>query len=363
MSATWEVDMQRRCYNACAGDTPVVNLTLREDYDSIVERCQRHIETFFPPRSLAHVETPFSRPDRQHIDALKSIPQAAQGTAEWFAARDGYVTASSAHKVFGSPSKYIDLLREKVCGTNCGTHNAKYVREDTPIDWGKKYEPASVMYYQSKYNTKLHDYGCIPHKTYPFLAASPDGINDDESSPLYGRMVEVKNIVNRNITGIPKEEYWIQMQMQMEVCDIDCCDFLESRYVEHEPEEFARAYSQTPSNLAFGSIAVFFRMGELMYVYSPLGMAVDEQMRWCEEQCVSQELQWYKNIHYELTEVSCVTVTRNHQWFEASLTKLRSFWEDVQSVRAMISPAKEIDDRKLSIKKTRAKPDRCFQPT
>ena len=31
------------------------------------------------------------------------------------------------------------------------------------------------------------------------------GINVDKKSPLFGRMLEIKNIVNREITGIPKK--------------------------------------------------------------------------------------------------------------------------------------------------------------
>ena len=34
------------------------------------------------------------------------------------------------------------------------------------------------------------------------------------------------------LDGIPKKEYWIQMQLQMEVCDLDECDFLETRFIE-----------------------------------------------------------------------------------------------------------------------------------
>ena len=50
-------------------------------------------------------------------------------------------------------------------------------------------------------------------------------------------MLEIKNIVNREITGIPKKEYWVQMQMQMEVCAIyEECDFLETRFKEYENE-------------------------------------------------------------------------------------------------------------------------------
>ena len=40
------------------------------------------------------------------------------------------------------------------------------------------------------YETKVEDFGCIQ-----CLGASPDGINTETNSNLYGRMVEIKNIV------------------------------------------------------------------------------------------------------------------------------------------------------------------------
>ena len=50
-------------------------------------------------------------------------------------------------------------------------------------------------------------------------------------------MLEIKNPTTRKISGIPKKEYWIQMQIQMEVWDLDECDFLETVYKEYESEE------------------------------------------------------------------------------------------------------------------------------
>jgi hypothetical protein len=43
--------------------------------------------------------------------------------------------------------------------------------------------------------------------------------------------------VNREITGIPLEAYWIQMQVQMEVCDLDECDFFETQFKEFDTSE------------------------------------------------------------------------------------------------------------------------------
>ena len=73
--------------------------------------------------------------------------------------------------------------------------------------------------------------------SYSFIGASPDGINSNISNPRFGRMLEIKNIVNREINGIPKLEYWIQMQLQMETCDLNECDFLETKFIEYENED------------------------------------------------------------------------------------------------------------------------------
>ena len=53
------------------------------------------------------------------------------------------------------------------------------------------------MQYEFDFNTKVGEFGCIKHKDYSFLRASPDGINIKEDSPLYGRLVEVKNPVSK----------------------------------------------------------------------------------------------------------------------------------------------------------------------
>ena len=50
--------------------------------------------------------------------------------------------------------------------------------------------------------------------------------NSSGLNSQYGRMLKSKTL-SIGITGIP-EEYWIQMQIQMETCDLSCCDFLET---------------------------------------------------------------------------------------------------------------------------------------
>ena len=175
---------------------------------------------------------------QDRLNHLKNIPQPDQRTPEWYKFRHNYVTASSAWKAFLSSSSQNQLIYDK-----CQPYNSDKSRSggnlDSPMQWGIRYEPVSIQWYETEYKTKIDDFGCLPHSHISCLAASPDGINTDPNSSRFGRMLEVKNIVNREINGNPKLEYWIQMQLQMEVCGLNECDFLETRFKEYEGlEEF-----------------------------------------------------------------------------------------------------------------------------
>ena len=88
-------------------------------------------------------------------------------------------------------------------------------------EWGTKFEDVAVKLYELRNNTIVREFSLIPHSNYTFLGASPDGIT------IQGIMLEIKCPYKRKITGIPPHHYWIQMQIQLEVCDLDYCDFLE----------------------------------------------------------------------------------------------------------------------------------------
>ena len=47
---------------------------------------------------------------------------------------------------------------------------------NSPLHWGVKYEPITIMIYEEMYRTKVGEFGCIPHPDYSFIGASPDGI-------------------------------------------------------------------------------------------------------------------------------------------------------------------------------------------
>jgi hypothetical protein len=103
------------------------------------------------------------------------------------------------------------------------------------------------MIYEHLTGAKLDFFGCIVHSEYGFIGASPDGIVVNPESALFGRLVEIKNIYNREMDGTPSEAYWTQMQIQMQCCDLEACDFVETRFKEYESaEEFWAPRGQSP---------------------------------------------------------------------------------------------------------------------
>lgn len=200
------------------------------------------------------------------IEYLRTRPQPPQRTDAWYKFRHNLITASNAYKAFESQSSINQLIYEKCQPLKTAeTDSFSYVNVKSPFHWGQKYEPVSVLLYEEIFKTKVEDFGCIQHDKYSCIGASPDGINVDPSSPLYGRMLEIKNVVSREITGIPKKEYAIQMQLQMEVCNLDECDFLETKFVEYGSE--SEFYNDVSDTKAKGLLYILFEsQNHFMYI-------------------------------------------------------------------------------------------------
>jgi hypothetical protein len=127
-------------------------------------------------------------------------------------------------------------------------------------------------------------------------------------------------------------EYWIQMQVQMEVCDLHECDFLETRFVEYPDEAaYAAAYVNEPE-VTKGLIMLFMKDGHPVYEYAPLDATnlVDWQEEMMEK---NKAMTWSKNIYWRLDQLSCVLVLRNKLWFKAAIPYLEEIWGIIQKER------------------------------
>ena len=337
---------------------------MENQLEEIITNClEEYFDTIIPPRSYPTtciLHAPNVAETTKKIEYLKSIPQDEQRTAGWYIFRNKLITASAAWKVFKSESCINQLIYEKC--KPLGIHLASplndmddiddieikkekiivektFVNTNSPLHWGQKYEKLSVMVYESRNNTKGGEFGCIKHPKYDFLGASPDGINVDPASPLYGRMLEIKNVFNREITGIPIEEYWIQTQLQMQVCDCDECDFLETCFKEYEDEAAFLHDSCSDNDAEFyltsaktvkGVIAYFMKDGKPFYEYAPLYLTRTEYDKWCEEIIDNNAgITWLKNIYWYLNQYSCVLIRKNDVWFESAIKKIENVWNTI----------------------------------
>jgi len=278
---------------------------------------------------------------RDKIIKLKGKPQPTQRTKEWYEFRHNLITASNAYKAFESQCTVNQLIYEKCKPLNINNDPEEYkvVNTYTTLHWGQKYEPLSVMFYEYLYNTKVEDFGCIQHEYYKFLGASPDGINIDENSDKYGKMLEIKNIVNREINGIPKKEYWVQMQLQMEVCDLEECDFLETKFIEYSDSESYYSDTLTPTDKKGTIIHFLTPDGKPYYVYKPLTLTNNEDIIVWEEKNIElyqsdkYNYVFIKYIYWKLEILSCVLVLRNKTWFENNIKSIAQVWKIIENER------------------------------
>lgn len=262
---------------------------------------------------------------------LDQCPVQVQRSAEWYEVRHNLFSASNLWKLFGTPSQYNSLIYEK-----CKDVKKLEYEGDVMIpgarNWGIKYEPVSVMVYEHKFNTTVNtNYGCIPHKTLP-IGASPDGINIKPDHEKYGRMLEIKNIYNREMNGISSKEYWTQMQIQMEVCQLQYCDFLETRFKEYSYEEFKNDVEHE-----YKGVILFFIPRETglpsKFVYVPLFTANIEQYIETQKEKMNG-LILYETLYYYLDDIQMSLVERNEYWFSLTIDKIKESWNIVLKERS-----------------------------
>ena len=331
-----------------------------DDYDEVYEIVENLLDVYLdfskiPRRSLPY-QCIFEEANKnidemsKQIDALKQLPQPKQKTKEWYEFRYNLITASNIWKALSSESQRNSLIYEKCKPFNAFISNNSMTNTESAFHWGIKYEPLTIMVYEHMYQTKIDDFGCIKHPEYDFIGASPDGINIDPSNKeRFGRMLEIKNIVNREISGIPKEDYWVQTQVQMETCDLNECDFVETRFKEYVSEE--DFYSDTERE--YKGLILYFvvnttnmstqeisenltNVNAPVYKYMPVDVSCDKETieEWVQNEKINNpELTLFKRNYWYLDEISCVLIQRNKYWFEAALHLMRDTWQTILKER------------------------------
>ena len=282
------------------------------------------------------VNSPNNKKVNKLLTKYMSTPQLEQRSKEWFEFRRSGLSASDIWKAVDSQSMQNSLIYSK-----CKPMNMKLSKSTnitTAFHNGHLFEPLSIMHYEFDFNTIVGEFGCMAHKDYKYLLASPDGINIKEGNERYGRMVEVKNPTTRELTGIPKKEYWIQMQLQMEVWDFEECDFLETVFKQYDTfEEYLAdgdSVTRTANNKRKGIIIRFYDGEQPIYKYPPVDISKEEFNSWYDKTLdESTNLEFVCKIYWYLHDYSCVLVPRNKKWFNHVQPKLKSIWNTIEKER------------------------------
>ena len=148
---------------------------------------------------------------------------AIQGSPEWHAARAGKIKGSvcAAYEGKHKYMKPADLVRQEVRALSGAASEFTMV---PAVAHGSNMEEHARVFLEKLQGYTVEETGLVVHPKYDFLAASPDGlVNLDgccEFKCPYPKYTKTPYSV------YDKPMYLMQVYMQMEVLDVDWCDFL-----------------------------------------------------------------------------------------------------------------------------------------
>jgi len=301
----------------------------------------------------------------EKVEKLKKLVLPEQRSKEWFEMRETMVTASSLADTLGKGhfKTREALLIEK-------TSKDPPKRFGNAItEWGVKYEQVATTFYEELNNLKIIEFGLIPHPELKVFGASPDGICDIDSPEDYiGRMLEIKCPPKRQFTEEVPDHYWMQMQGQLESCDLEECDFLQVKleeyattedYNEDKYEDGVLKEGVTSDNLPKGLLLTFIYSvnGEIKYHYEycEFYKSYEELKEWSfntisnyDKNYDTVQENWWKIIRYE-----CTLVGRDRVWWLKTMPEILNFWEDVEHYRKVGN--QELLDKKEGRKRNKNK--------
>jgi putative phage-type endonuclease len=309
-----------------------------------------------------HLTKKEKQAEKKRVSYLKTVPQPEQRTPEWYEYRNKRITASDMGCVFGkSPfCSRAQLLRKKVY-----PEEVENLSESNPfLNHGIKHEDTALHVYEAQEDVHVIEYGCIPHDTIECIGASPDGITDD------GIMQEIKCPYSRPIYGPPPIYYWYQIQIQLEVAELNQCDYIETQIKEYPEETFWERVEKEDWTISHeaGIMVEYMDMTsqKLQRIRYPPQAPLDKEVvnDWITstiEEVISDSNHEYMNTLYWVMEIySCMPIYRDRRWFTRNLPDIENFWKEVEQGRA-----EKIQQQRLRSSKKRKpeKPPVLEEPT
>jgi putative phage-type endonuclease len=270
------------------------------------------------------------------VNRIKSLPQIEQRTQAWYDNYKSVLTASEFSGLFSSAKKRKDMIMSKACPPPLEGKSFRLAcptDEITAIGWGIRFENVVKQIIEYKDHSSIYEPGRLHHPTNPRLAASPDGIIDKSTHKQHvGRLVEIKCPYTRTIGGEIPFDYWIQMQVQMEVCDLDECEYIEVDIHSKRPN---KEYLDMSGNKIRGFVYVCKQVVEedqpfdYKYVYSDILKDKEEH----KDPQIPEGYTFIEKVPWSMTKWHRKIVHRDREWFEATKPWQDAFWNDVDRVK------------------------------
>lgn len=309
----------------------------------------------------------------QLVINISKLKQPVQRSQEWYDARYNKITASEIASVIGTDTSNISeselkkIYKKPAFKNSYELLKTKILKNDTfkgniYTDWGILFEPIATLIYERRNNTHIIEFGLIEHPTLEIIAASPDGITQHDAT-----MIEIKAPYSRKLSGTVPLNYWIQMQLQMETCNLEKCDFVEVKTKLYSYDEFINDTNNneedlllTKENLEKGLIIKCINDDDKIDYYYPdynIFRSLNQSVKWAENR-----LNYYKTlysnveiIYWKLNEYSCIGVNRDKMWFNNTYHKFEEFWKKVTYFRnnmdEFLAMDKLKEDEKMKKKK------------
>jgi putative phage-type endonuclease len=224
----------------------------------------------------------------EYIEQLYSIYNNNQKSTQWLKQRSEMITASDIGAVLGK-NKYSsvkDVLKNKLVGRTFFSNQA--------TKHGELFEPVAIHFYEQLKQTHIKEFGCIPHSQYSFMGASPDGIS------THYNLLEIKCPLSRQITMIPPDYYYHQVQMQLECINLYKCDFLQCIIKEINYEQ----YQSSTNNKGV------LHNNQLLYFNKNIKHNIEY-------------------TYFEITEYIITPIYKDPHWMDKYYTEIETFWKDV----------------------------------
>lgn len=273
------------------------------------------------------------------ITALTTQTQVDQHSAEWYTQRRNRLTASEFGQILTGrrgtlllskvdPAAARDFVQTSIVALSQpdGEMPATY--------WGHRFEPIVRQIYEEEISGRgsvCDTLGRFTHKSIPWLSASPDGLVT--RGALAGRLLEIKAPKTRQPGQFVPDDYYAQMQIQMEVCDLDAVDFVEAQFIQRHTG--ATDESEPEPNAEWkGRIEIYGDAADVAtWVYRYSSPANDlEDATWLTppppglsllESSVWWLVGWYPR-----------TVLRNERWWsQVGSVEAARFWNEVEEGR------------------------------